>query len=206
MIWKMCISAACLGVGLWVGVGPRRQDERKHSKMPLVLEVQPVHVGPQKVHGRVRVEVQPLTRARAAHPAYRVGEPVVLRLRLRNVGHRNVFVNRGFRLNDQVWLQVVGPGGREEGWCGILPEWANPPGTWVFLAPGAHVQGYIRASCDKTKKVTWGYKFPGPGTYTITATYELPWPLSELKKAAGSALVVKGPVVSRPVRVTVLPK
>lgn len=127
--------------------------------------------------------------ATAVHAQVHLGDPIYLRLRLENVGDKDVLVDRNFQLNGTVSLEVKGPGGREEDWCGILPDFADLPGAWVLLAPRAHVQGVLRANCDEQRKVTWGYKFPAPGKYTITATYELTGPLSALKKAAGKAMV-----------------
>lgn len=159
-----------------------KQQMKKHPKPVLQLEATPLDA---QVHR---------------------GDPIYLRLRLENVSNQNVLVNRGFQLNHAVSLEVKGPGGREEKWCGILPDLADLPGAWVLLAPRAHVQGVLRANCDRHQKVTWGYKFPVPGQYTITASYELTWPLSSLKKAARKAMAVKGPFVAKPVHVTVLPK
>jgi hypothetical protein len=156
--------------------GPQRPQE--NPKAPLVLTAEPVR---NKV---------PL------------GEPIYLRLTLENVGNRNVFVNRRLRLNYTVWLDVIGPGGQKEEWCGIIPDWAVLAGDFVFLAPRAHVAGVVRA--DYAGGKTWGYRFPAPGPYSIIANYGLPWPMSDLRKAAGSALVVRK-VIAKPIQLTVVP-
>jgi hypothetical protein len=158
--------------------GPQRPQE--NPKAPLLLRAQPVR---NKV---------PL------------GEPIYLRLTLENVGSRNVLVNRSFHLNYQVWLEVTGPGGKKEEWCGIIPAWAELPGDFVFLAPGAHVSGIVRATCAAQGK-SWGYRFPVSGQYSIVASYSLTWPKTELRRIAGSALVVKGPVYAKPIQLTVVP-
>jgi hypothetical protein len=131
-----------------------------------------------------------------------LGEPVLVRLTLDNVGSKNVLVNKSFHLNYQVWLKVTGPGGKEEEWCGILPEWVIFEGDFVLLAPGAHVTGVVRADCGGRERC--GYTFPAPGRYSIIADYGLPWDESDLKKIAGSALIVRE-VFAKPIQVTVLP-
>jgi hypothetical protein len=133
-----------------------------------------------------------------------LGEPIYIRLTLENVGSRNVLVNRSFHLNYQVWFEVTGPGGQKEEWGGIIPDWAVLPGDFVFLAPGARVRGVVRADWPGREKA-WGYRFPVPGQYSIVAFYSLPWPKTELRRIAGSALVVKGRVYAKPIQVTVLP-
>lgn len=144
--------------------------------------------------------------AQLVSPRVQLGEPVYVDLQLKNVGRDQVIVSRRFHLNGTISISIVGPQEKQEGWCGILPDWADLPNDFVILAPGAHVGGRIRVNCDERQKVTWGYKLPGPGEYVLTARYELPYPTSALKKAAGSALVVKGPVKANPVRLTVLPR
>ena len=156
--------------------------------------------------GQERPETPLSLEARLVSPRVQVGEPVYLELQLRNIGKDQVFINRRFHLNATISIRVVSSQGKEEGWCGILPEWADFPDDFVILAPGAHVGGRIRVNCDEGQRLTWGYKLSGPGEYTLTARYKLPYPTSALKKAAGSALVVKGPVAANPVRLTVLPK
>jgi hypothetical protein len=131
---------------------------------------------------------------------------VYLELQLKNIGSHQVLINRRFHLNQTITIYVVGPQAKREQWCGILPEWADLPNDFVILAPGAHVDGRMRVNCDEGQRVTWGYKLPDPGEYVLTASYELPYPTAALKKAAGPALVVKGPVKANPVRLTVLPK
>jgi hypothetical protein len=133
-----------------------------------------------------------------------LGEPIYLRLTLENVGNRNVFVNRRLRLNYTVWLDVIGPGGQKQGWYGIIPDWPVVPGDFVLLAPRAHVTGVVRADYAAPGH-PWGYRFPAPGPYSIIANYHLPWPMSDLRKAAGSALVVKDPTYAKPIQLTVLP-
>jgi hypothetical protein len=179
---KSNIRAGLLGLALCVGAVGRPQLAREGLKGTLLFE------------------------AHAVRATVRMGEPIYLRLRLKNVSNENVLVKRRFRLNDAVSLQVTGQQGQKAAWCGIIPDFADLRGDFVFLAPGAHVQGVMRVNCDPKQRVTWGYSFPGPGEYTVTASYELPYPLSVLKKAAGSAAVVKGPVVAKPVRITILPK
>jgi hypothetical protein len=74
----------------------------------------------------------------------------------------------------------------------------------VTLAPGARIEKELLVSCDT--KTKWGYELAEPGDYEVTATYSLPQPLAELKKAAGAAIAVKGPVSAKPVRLTIVPK
>lgn len=155
--------------------GPQRPQE--NPKAPLVLTAEPVR------------------------SSVRLGEPVLVRLTLENVGSKKVLVNRSFHLNYQVWLKVMGPGGKEEEWGGILPEFVAGEGDFVFLAPGAHVTGVIRADYGGGK--TWGYRFPAPGQYTIIADYGLPWPESDLREIAGSALIMRE-VIAKPIQVTVV--
>ena len=132
----------------------------------------------------------------------RLGEPVLVKLTLENVGSKKVLVNKSFHLNYQVWFHVIGPGGKEEEWGGILPEFVPGEGDFVFLTPGAQVTGVVRA--DYAGGKTSGYRFSAPGQYSSIANYHLPWPESDLRKAAGSALVVRD-VFAKPIQVTVLP-
>jgi hypothetical protein len=131
-----------------------------------------------------------------------LGEPVLVRLTLENVGSDKVLVNRSFHISYTVWLEVTGPGGRKEGWGGILPAWVIGEGDFVLLAPRTHVTGVVRA--DYAGGKMWGYRFPAPGQYSIIADYGLPWPESDLRKIAGSALIVRE-VFAKPIQPTVVP-
>ena len=172
--------AICLVLAVCTSAGPDPQQAQENAKVALIFRAEPVR---NKVL---------------------LGEPIYIKLTLENVGRRNVLVNRSFHLNYQVWFEVTGPGGEKEEWCGIIPDWAVLPGDFVFLAPGAHVSGIVRATCAARGK-SWGYRFPVAGQYSIVASYGLPYPKSDLRKAAGSALVVKGPVYAKPIQLTVLP-
>jgi len=143
-------------------------------------------------------EAQPLK------SATKQGEPVYVRFRLTNVSNAQVLVNRHLRLFDIIDLQVSGPSGQRAEWCGHIPEIVDTPGAFVTLAPGARIEKVLLISCDT--KMKWGYELAEAGNYEVTASYNLPQPLAELKKAAGSAVIVKGPVSAKPLRLTILPK
>lgn len=157
--------------------------------------------------GRQRAQENPkaplLFRAQPIRNKVPLGEPILLRLTLEKVGTEDVFVNRRFHLNYTVWLDVIGPGGQKEGWCGIIPDWVVLAGDFVILAPRAHLTGVVRADYAAPGH-PWGYRFPAPGQYSIIANYGLPWPESDLRKAAGSALVVRD-VIAKPIQLTVVP-
>ncbi len=130
-----------------------------------------------------------------------LGTPIYLRFRLNNVGKNNVLANRRFYLDDTVLLQITGPSGVKLSWCGHIPQVVLSRGDFVILAPGAHVERTVRVSCDKSR--SWGFVFDAPGQYVVKAQYELPFPMNVLKKAAAGALVVKGPIRARPIRIEV---
>ena len=146
----------------------------------------------------LRFEAQPLK------SATKQGEPIYLRFRLTNVSNTQVFVNRHLRLFDIIDLQISGPSGQPAKWCGHIPEIIDTPGAFVTLAPGARIEKVLMISCDS--KTRWAYEFAELGDHELTASYNLPQPLAELKKAAGSAVVVKGPISAKPLRLTIVPK
>jgi hypothetical protein len=89
-------------------------------------------------------------------------------------------------------------------WCGRIPEVIETAGAFATLAPGARIEKVLLVSCDT--KTKWGYELAEPGDYDVTATYSLPQPVADLKKAAGAAIAVKGPVSAKPVRIRIEPK
>lgn len=131
-----------------------------------------------------------------------LGQPIYLKVQLRNIGTENILVNRRFYLNDTVSLKIVGPARQELAWCGHISQVEPSPGDFVFLAPGAHIEKIVLASCNKSK--TSGYTFSGPGQYVIKAQYQLPFPSEVLARAARGAKVVKGPISANPVKITLL--
>jgi len=149
-------------------------------------------------NGYLRLEAEPL-RSTAQQ-----GEPISVRFRLTNASNTPVLVNRHLRLFDIIDLQIVGPSGQRVKWCGRIPEIIDTPGAFVALAPGAQIEKVLIVSCDT--KTKWGYELAEPGDYQVTATYSLPQRLADLKKAAGAAAAVKGPVSAKPVRLTIVPK
>ena len=181
----------------------RQNPKRSFACFVLVLFMCPVpyaQPGQEKPRASLSLEAQLVNRR------IRLGEPVYVDLQLTNIGGDQIVINRRFHLNETISISVVGPQGKQEEWCGVLPEWADLPNDFVILASGAHISGRVRVNCDERQKVTWGYKLPSPGEYVLTARYELLYPISALKEAAGSAVVIKGPVKANSVHLTVLPR
>lgn len=153
----------------------------------------------------MQAKVPLLFEAKLVQCTVQMGDPIYLRFELKNANDRKVLVKRYFRLNDTVSLSIKGTRGQEVHWCGRIPDWANLPGDFVFLAPGAHLRAVIRVNCANHQKGSWGYQFPEPGEDSIRASYKLIYPLKALKRVAGSALVVKGPVEGESVHLRILP-
>jgi len=153
--------------------------------------------------GQTRSKAPLLFEAQPLRQTVREGEPIHLRFRLTNIGNKDVLVNRHFRLFDLVDLRIVGQTGQRVEWCGVIHQIVDTPGAFILLAPRAHAEKVLLVSCDKDAR--WGYAFPGPGQYEVTATYQLHYPLNFLREAARSALVVKGLVVAKSIQVRVEP-
>src|SRR2546427_11140017 len=74
------------------------------------------------------------------NPECRLGDTVRFVFSLHNAGQRDVLVARPFALNQYVWLEILGPSGKELPWCGKTDGRFESPEEFAVLRPGATIR------------------------------------------------------------------
>jgi hypothetical protein len=134
---------------------------------------------------------------------YRIGEVVKLVFTLRNAGDRDVLVAQHFVLEEYVWVEILGPDGKELPWCGKIDGRAERRDEFAILRPGASVRSAVRVSCDAHRDS--GFMLDRAGTCTLSAYYHLPYPVDSLQRIAGKAGVTTDRIRAKPISIVVRP-
>lgn len=152
--------------------------------------------------GGVILEVQ------ASKASYTLGEPIQLRLSLRNRTKHKVLVAKTFQLAYYIDLDITGPDGQRSKWCGRIVDQTDTSRSFTVLAPGAAVSRSLTISCvhGNDPGEAWGYDVATPGEHTIVATYHLPQPSEFFKKISPTVAIVRGPITASKLRIHLISK
>ncbi len=137
---------------------------------------------------------------------FTLGEPITLRLRLKNTTSESLLIIRTLQLSMTVWVRATDLDRRSEvKKCSpIVPEFLPSSDDFSHLAPGAAVESEVVISCHgQEPNRQYGFDFSQPSSYQVQAKYRITLPAKILKKIADRSVVVTGPVEAPPVKFTV---
>jgi len=130
--------------------------------------------------------------------SFHENQKVVFRFTIQNTGEADIFVSPAFILNYDIHLEIEGGPGKPVSWCGVVTKWVFLGDTLTRLQPGRSLSVSRQISCDDTHD--FGYSFPGPGEYSVSATYRFPVSPKKLRDNPGPVPVASGPYKAEPVR------
>ena len=132
------------------------------------------------------------------------GEKVVLRFAIKNVGESDVLVSPAFILNYDIYLDVRTAAGTSISWCGINARRVFFGDKFATLGAGKTLDTERQVSCDDSHES--GYIFPGPGEYSVKATYRFPVSPKKLRDHPGPIPFASGPHEAEPIHFTITAK
>jgi hypothetical protein len=129
------------------------------------------------------------------------GEKVVLRFEIKNEDQFDVRVSPAFILNYDIYLDVRTGGGNPISWCGINARRVFFGDKFATLGAGKTLTTERQVSCDDSRES--GYVFPGPGEYSVKATYKFPVSPKKLRDNPGPVPFASGPYEAEPAHFTI---
>jgi hypothetical protein len=132
------------------------------------------------------------------------GEKVAFRFGIDNEGQSDVLVSPAFVLNYDIYLDVRTSAGKPISWCGINARRIFLGDKFEKLGAGKSLGTERQVSCDDSQES--GYVFPGPGEYSITATYRFPVSPKKLRDNPGPIPFASGPYVAEKAHFTIVAK
>jgi hypothetical protein len=129
------------------------------------------------------------------------GEKVLFRFEIKNESQSEVLVSPAFILNYDIYLEVRTGAENRISWCGINARRVFLGDKFVKLGAGKTLSIERQVSCDDSRES--GYVFPGPGEYTIKATYRFPVSPKKLRDNPGPILFASGPYEAEPAHFTI---
>lgn len=132
------------------------------------------------------------------------GEKVVMWFEVKNEGQSDVLVSPAFVLNYDIYLEVRAATGSSISWCGINARRVFVGDKFVTLGAGKTLGSERPVSCDDSHES--GYEFPGPGEYSVKATYRFPVSPKKLRDNPGPIPFASGPYEAEPAHFTITAK
>jgi hypothetical protein len=129
-------------------------------------------------------------------------EKVMLRFTIRNESGTDVLVSSAFILNYDIYLEIENSSGKTIPWCGVIANWVFLGDKYVTLHPGMSLSMSRQISCDESQHS--GFSFPGPGQYTVAATYRFPVSPKKLRENPGPVPFASGPYKAQSARITIV--
>ena len=116
---------------------------------------------------------------------------MVFRFEIRNVSRSDVLVSPVLALNYDIHLEIQDGSGKAIPWCGVVARQVILGDKFVTLHAGQSLGVSRQISCDDSHES--GYNFPGPGEYSIKATYRFPVSPKRLRDSPGPIPFASGP-------------
>jgi len=142
--------------------------------------------------------------ASPVNSSFHEGEKVVLHFTIENISGSDVLVSPVFILNYDIHLEIKDASGKAIPWCGVVARQVILGNKFVMLQPGKSLSMNRQISCDDNHDS--GYSFPGPGDYSVAATYRFPVSPKKLRNNPGPVPFASGPYRAEATRLTIVPR
>ena len=136
--------------------------------------------------------------------SFHVGEKVIFRFKIENLSRADVLVSPTFILNYDIHLEVKDASGKAIPWCGGVVRQVILGDKFITLQAGKSLGMSRQISCDDTNDS--GYSFPGPGEYSVSATYRFPVSPKKLRDNPGPVPFASGPHKAETTHFAIVPK
>jgi hypothetical protein len=110
-------------------------------------------------------------------------EKVIFRFTVRNESEEELRVSSAFILNYDIHLAISDNHQETVPWCGVVARYIFNGDRFVTLHPGKFLRVDREISCDASHSS--GFSFPGPGEYSVNATYHFPVSPKRLREHPG---------------------
>jgi len=142
--------------------------------------------------------------AKPVKPSFHEDEKVMFRFTIQNQSKADVIVSPALILNHDIHLEIKKDAGIAISWCGVIVRRVFLGDEYVTLHPGKSLSMNRQISCDDSHDS--GFSFPGPGEYSVTATYQFPVSPKKLRDNPGPVPFALGPYKAESARFTIVAK